>query len=257
MFSKEIVLVAAGSLVAGSLFGYLISSRWCGKKSFQTIFKSYEDNNPIVHYVTENSLREPKILEELRVYTQQNVAMSLMLTDPLQAQFFRLLLNMLDAKKCIEVGTYTGYNALNCALALPSDGMVYALDISEEYVNHGKPFFEKANVAEKIDIRIAPAGETMDQLISQGHAGTFDFVYIDADKPGYDMYYEKGLMLVRKGGLIVLDNMLQHGKVVQSKETWNISTQSIDKLNKKIKSDNRVQISFFNLGDGVTFCRKL
>lgn len=214
MNSKEMSLlagVATGSLIVGGLFGYYVSSRKGGKASggrdpnADRVHKATgEFASDLDKYVLSNSAQEPAILSELREYTCKNVSLSIMLTDPIEAQLFRILLSMLNARKCVEVGVYTGYNSLNMAMSIPSDGIVYALDISSEFVSHGQQFFEKANVGDKIDVRIAPAAETLDKLIAEGHAGTIDFIFIDADKTGYETYYEKGLVLLRQGGIIAL-----------------------------------------------------
>ena len=258
---KELALlagVAVGSLIAGSFIGYHFASNKSVVRNLSTANRRQE---PVNKYVAEISLREPEILKELREYTQQYVDRSTMLTDPVQTQLFQLLLSSINAKKCMEVGTYTGYNALNCALTIPDDGTVYALDVSDEYVSKGKQFFKKSNVGHKIDIRIGPAVVTMDHLINDGHSGTFDFIYIDADKENYDNYYEKGLLLLRRGGIIALDNMLQRGRVVDMTQymtpDYRRAAEAIHKLNEKIKIDSRVQLSFLNIADGVSLCRKI
>lgn len=263
--SKELSLlagVAAGSLAVGGLVGYLLTGRnknEDGEKLFSK--KSYEFKDPITEYVIANSSREPQVLKELHEHTLKNVDMGVMLSDPIQCQFFRLLLHTLDAKKCLEVGVFTGYNVLNCALCMPTGGKVYGLDVNERWVNHGRPFFKKAGVEDKVEIRIAPAADSMDQLISEGHSGSFDFIYVDADKPGYDIYYEKGLTLLRKGGIIAFDNMLQKGYVAALDKPMEPCQRedavALDKLNKKLHHDQRVQISFLAIADGVYFARKL
>ena len=212
-------------------------------------------------YIAENSLREPSILKELREHTVANVPLAKMLTDPCESQFFRVLLNMLDAKRCMEVGTYTGYNALSCALTIPSDGIVYALDIEESFVREGYPFFERAGVKDKIITKIAPALDTMDELIASGDRETFDFIYVDADKPGYTKYLDRAMILLRSGGIVALDNTLQGGRVIDLKAPMSDDRRSdaeaIHALNKSLRMDNRFQLSFLNISDGVTLCRKI
>jgi len=269
--TKELVGAVATGTVVGCLIGYTLTKRlsttsssqfkssWDGSRD-NIVQKSFNSANPMDGYVVENSLNVPKVLEELEKYTLSNVAKSGMLTDPVEGQLFRVLLRMLNAKKCVEVGTYTGYNALNMALSIPTDGKVFALDIEETNVNHGKPFFQRAGVSEKIDIRIGPATDGLDQLIKEGHAGTIDFVFIDADKNNYDVYYEKALVLLRTGGMIAIDNAFQGGRVLDpSQYTGDRRTnaESLHKLNKKVMNDTAVIASLLKIADGVNLCLKL
>lgn len=254
--------IAVSSFVAGGIVAKFLSSPCQPEEAApaQTVASSTEVR-PYSKYVSDNSLREPSILKELREHTVANVSRSMMLTDPVECQLLRVILNMLDAKRCIEVGTYTGYNALSCALTIPADGVVYALDVSEAYVKEGYPFFEKANVKDKIIVKIAPALESMDQLITEGQGETFDFIYIDADKLNYENYLDRALLLLRVGGVAVLDNTLQRGRVANLTEEMSIehrhAAEYMDKLNKKIRLDNRFQLSFLDISDGVTICRKI
>jgi len=254
--------VAAGSLAVGGLIGYYLTGNHKTQDNGKLAsLKSYSKEDPITKYIDANSSREPQVLKELREHTLKNVDMGIMLSDPVQCQFFRLLLNTLNAKKCLEVGVFTGYNVLNCALCVPTGGKVYGLDVSERWVNEGRPFFKKAGVEDKIEIRIAPAADSLDQLITEGHAGSFDFVYVDADKTSYDTYYEKALTLLREGGIIAFDNMLQKGYVAMLDKPMEPcqldDAVALDKLNKKLHHDQRVQISFLGIADGVYFARKL
>ena len=155
----------------------------------------------------------------------------------------------------MEVGTFTGYSALAVALALPEDGRLVACDVSEEWTAIGRRYWEEAGVAHKIDLRLAPALETLDRLLAEGHAGTFDFVFIDADKEGYDAYYERALVLLRTGGLIALDNTLWEGKVLDAAVT-DPDTEAIRALNTKLTGDERVTLSLVPVGDGLTLARK-
>jgi len=259
--------VAAGSLIAGGLLGYYLGKGKChvkskgGEMTDENEGKSFLiRDSPVMTYIVENSGREPEILKELREYTMANVDMAVMVTDPLQCQLFKILLKTLDAKKCIEVGVFTGYNVLNVALCLPAGGKVYGLDISERWVNHGRQFFKKANVEDKIDITIGPAADSLEKLINEGHAGTIDFIYIDADKESYNTYYEKSLVLLRPGGIIAFDNMLQAGHVAALDKITKPSRLSacvaLDRLNKKLHKDERVEVSFLNIADGVYFAMK-
>ena len=172
-----------------------------------------------------------------------------------QGEFMDLLLKLLGAKKCLEIGTFTGYSALVTAQALPADGKVICCDVSDDYTKIGKPFWAEAGVAHKIDLRIAPAVETLDALLEDGQAGTFDFLFIDADKHNYDHYYERGLQLLKTGGLIGIDNTLWSGKVIDD-EAQDADTVALRILNAKIHADPRVQVSMLPIGDGLTLCRK-
>lgn len=229
----------------------------------RSVFKSYDDESgdPVDRYIVNQSLREPVVLKELRMYTRENVEIPECLTDPIEAQFFRLLLNMLNAKKCLEIGMYTGYNTLSCALTIPPDGIVYALEINQKFIDVAQRFFKKAEVDNRIEILSGDAVDAMDRLIQENHAGTFDFIYVDADKHDYDKYLEKGLELLRYGGVIALDNTLYQGLVVEFDERADKvlldRAKALHELNKKIKMDDRFQLSLLKIADGVTICRKI
>lgn len=215
-------------------------------------------NNPVAVYIAKNSVRENDILRRLREKTIQELKENTMISAPEQVQLISMLLKLMNAKKAIEIGVFTGYNILNIAMALPKDGKVIGCDISADYVNMGKPFFAEAGVSDKIDLRIQSAVKTLDELLTAGEGGTFDFIYIDADKPSMDTYYEKALQLVRTGGLIGLDNVLWDGKVLNPELHHDDErTNVIVKLNEKIHKDSRVEMSLVPFADGLTLCRKL
>jgi predicted O-methyltransferase YrrM len=205
-------------------------------------------------YLLENSVREPEILQELRAETAQH-PMNQMQIAPEQGQFMALLVQLIGARKTLEVGVFTGYSSLVVALALPADGTLVACDVSEEYTAIARRYWEKAGVAHKIDLRLAPALETLDQLLADGQANQFDFAFIDADKSSYPDYYERSLHLVRPGGLIAVDNVLWSGRVADPQEADN-RTEKIRAFNAKLYADERIDLSLVPIADGLTLARK-
>jgi len=181
--------------------------------------------------------------------------MNLMQISPEQGQLMALLVRLLGAKKTLEVGVFTGYSSLVVALALPPDGKLIACDVSEEYTTIARRFWQEAKVADKIDLQLGPAVETLDRLLEQGEAGTFDFAFIDADKSNYDAYYERALHLLRAGGVIAIDNVLWSGDVADP-SVQDARTNAIRQLNQKIHQDDRVLISLLPIGDGLTLAMK-
>ncbi|MBO6521406.1 MAG: class I SAM-dependent methyltransferase [Rhodospirillales bacterium] len=206
-------------------------------------------------YMLDVSLREHPVMRALRDETADHAHAGMQIS-PEQGQFMQMLVRMLGAKTCIEVGTFTGYSALAVALALPDGGRLVACDISEEFTKIGKPFWEKAGVADKIDLRIAPATESLDAMIAAGETGSYDFAFIDADKPGYPDYFERCLKLLRPGGVIAVDNIFMGGSAADP-ETESANAQAMRKFNAALKDDTRVEISLIPIGDGLTLARKV
>ena len=174
---------------------------------------------------------------------------------PEQGALMGNLIRLIAAKKTIEVGTYTGYSAMAVALALPDDGEVVACDVSEEWTSVAKKAWEKAGIANKIDLQLAPASNTLDALLAEGKEGSFDFAFIDADKTNYQIYYEQCFKLIRQGGVIVIDNVLWGGAVTDSNRN-DADTEAIRDLNQFIATDERVSISMIPVGDGLTVAVK-
>jgi predicted O-methyltransferase YrrM len=203
----------------------------------------------VARYIEGHAVRERPVLRDLRAATA-SVKYSGMQIGADQGQFMAMLVKLVGAKRCLEIGTYTGYSALAVALALPKDGSIVCCDVSEEWAAVGKPFWKKAGVAKKIDLRIAPALETLKKL-----KGPFDFVFIDADKPNYVNYYERCLKLVRRGGLIAVDNVLWSGEVANESANDPL-TAALKKFNDHVHRDKRVELAMLSIGDGLTLLRK-
>ena len=208
----------------------------------------------LYRYLVDHSVHEPEVLTALRHETAQH-PMAQMQIAPEQGQFMALLVQLLGVKKALEVGVFTGYSALRVALALPPEGQLVACDVSEEYTAIARRYWEKAGVAAKIDLRIAPAAETLNELIQAGETNSFDFAFIDADKSGYPTYYEQVLQLVRPGGLIVLDNVLWSGQVADP-TVQDRRTNTLRALNEAIHQDDRVVASLIPIADGLTLAMK-
>lgn len=208
----------------------------------------------VYSYLKDNSLREPEILKQLRDKTNSTFEARMQIS-PEQGQFMRLLIEILGAKKTLDIGTFTGYSALTVALSLANNGKVIACDTNVEWTNMAKDFWGMANVSHKIDLKLGPALQTLDQLLSDGESATFDFAFIDADKQNYISYYEKSLALLRTGGLIAIDNVLWGGQVANS-AIQDSDTVIIRELNSRILADERVTISLLPIGDGLTLARK-
>ena len=210
-------------------------------------------DDALYDYVLKHSLREHPAQAALRAATRAHPHAGMQIS-PEQGQFMALLVRLLGAHNTIEVGVFTGYSALSVALALPNDGRLLACDISDEYTRIGKPYWEQAGVAHKIDLQLAPAVATLDARLAAGAAGTYDFAFIDADKTAYDGYYERCLRLLRPGGLIAIDNTLWGGSVARPAES--ADTAALQTLNDKLHRDERIDLSLLPVGDGLSLARK-
>ncbi len=211
-------------------------------------------SDQLYDYLLLSSLREPDILRRLRVETAP-YPHSMMQTAPEQGQFMALLLQIIGAVNTIELGVYTGYSSLWTAMALPTQGRIIACDINEEWTSMARRYWQEAGVAEKVDLRLAPAIETLDALLEAGKHGTFDFVFIDADKENYDPYYERSLELLRPGGLIAVDNVLWSGRVADP-QARDDATLAIRAFNLKLRDDDRIKLSLVPIADGLTLALK-
>ena len=205
-------------------------------------------------YLVDVSVREPPILRELREETAK-LPMAMMQIGAEQGQFMRLLIELIGARRAVEVGTFTGYSALCVAEAMGPQGRLIACDVSEEYTAVARRYWARAGVAERIDLRLGPAVATLDDLLAKGAAGSIDFVFIDANKTDYDAYFERALRLLRPGGLIAVDNVLWSGSVADPTAD-DEDTNAIRALNRKLATDERVSLSLLPIGDGLTLARK-
>jgi predicted O-methyltransferase YrrM len=215
--------------------------------------RTVQIDESLFKYLLDHTLREHPAQAGLREATRTHPYAGMQIS-PDQGQFMALLVKLLGARRTIEVGTFTGYSALTVALALPDDGRVLACDISDEYTRVGRPFWNQAGVAHKIELVLAPALETLDARLAAGEAGSYDFAFIDADKANYDHYYERCLKLVRAGGLIALDNMLWGGAVALPAK--DADTAALQALNAKLHRDERVDNALLTVGDGLALARK-
>ena len=205
-------------------------------------------------YYLRVSLREADVLRRLREETA-GLPEGQMQIAPEQGQFMALLVELIGARRTIEVGVFTGYSSLAVALALPADGHIVACDVSEAWTAIARRYWDEAGVAHKIELRLAPAIETLDSLIAAGEAGAYDFAFIDAEKTEYADYYERVLELVRPGGLVAIDNVLWGGRVADP-DTNDDDTNAIRAFNEALKGDERVTLSMVPSADGLTLARK-
>ncbi len=209
---------------------------------------------PLYEYLLAVSLREHPTLARLRAETAGHPRVNMQI-GPEQGQFMALLAKLIGAQHCIEVGVFTGYSSLAVALALPPTGRLVACDVNEDYTAIAQRYWNEAGVAGKIDLRIAPALETLDALLAGGERGRYDFAFIDADKGAYEAYYERLLELLRPGGLLAVDNTLWNGAVADPADR-DPDTVAIRAFNEKLRDDGRVDLSLVPIGDGLTLARK-
>lgn len=205
-------------------------------------------------YLLAVGVREPDVLARLRAETAR-LPMARMQISPEQGQFMGLLIRLMGARRCLEVGTFTGYSALVCALAMPPDGVLIAMDISEEWTAVARRYWLEAGVADRIRLRLGPAADTLAELAAGPDRGSYDFLFVDADKTGYARYFEFGLELLRPGGLMVFDNVLWGGRVADPADN-DADTVAIRELNRRLRQDERVDICLVPIGDGLTLARK-
>ncbi len=211
-------------------------------------------SDALYDYLLSVSLREFPLLRRLREETAGD-SMARMQIAPEQGQFMAMLTELLGARRALEIGVYTGYSALCVASALPEDGELIACDVSEEWTAVARRYWKEAGVMGKIDLRLAPAIETLESLLAEGQAGRFDLAFIDADKAEYTAYYERSLALLRPGGLIMVDNTLWGGEVINA-DDHSEDTEAIRAFNTMVQADERVSLSLVPIGDGLTLARK-
>lgn len=217
--------------------------------------KTLNLNSQLYHYLLSVSLKEAKILREIRLEGEKH-PLGKMQIAPEQAQFMALLVKLMGAKKIIEIGVFLGYSSTAMALALPNDGELIACDNNPEFVYIACKYWKKAQLQDKISLHLAPAEDTLNELINLGKENTFDVIFIDADKSNYDKYYEKSLILLRSGGLIIIDNVLWSGRVADNNSNDN-RTRKLRDFNAKLYNDDRTEISMLPIGDGLTLARKI
>jgi caffeoyl-CoA O-methyltransferase len=208
----------------------------------------------LVDYIRSVSHPEPDLLRRLREETAAD-PMARMQITPEQGWLLRLLIGLAGARRTIEVGVFTGYSSTCVAMALPADGRIVACDISEKWTQIARRYWREAGVEEKIDLRLAPASDTLDALLREGQAGSFDFAFIDADKTGYARYYDRCFELLRPGGLIAVDNTLWYARVIDE-TVQDEDTVALRAFNRKLAADTRIDLVLLPVGDGLTLARK-
>lgn len=217
--------------------------------------RSIQLNDALIDYVQAKGVREHPVLARCRAETAALGAPARMQIGPEQGALMALLVKLTGAERILEIGVFTGYSSLALSLALPEHGRLFACDVSEEWTNRARGYWADAGVAHKIVLALKPARETLDRLIGAGEAGTFDLAFIDADKESYDAYYERCLTLLRPGGLIIVDNVLWNGAVIDARDTTP-DTRAIRALNDKLAGDPRIDLALLPMGDGITLARK-
>ncbi len=210
-------------------------------------------NEPLYKYFVQHSVREPEVLSRLREETSR-LEMSVMQISPEQGQFLSLLIKLLNVQRAIEVGVFTGYSSLAVAMSLPEDGLLVACDINKEWTDMARRFWKEADVEKKIQLKLGPAVTSLQALVDSGEQNQFDYAFIDADKTNYRNYYELCLTLVKPGGIILIDNVLWGGAVIDDSDQSE-DTIAIRELNEFILNDTRIDLSMLPLADGLTLIR--
>jgi predicted O-methyltransferase YrrM len=210
-------------------------------------------SDELAAYVVEVGAREPEVLARLREETAA-IPQHGMQIAPEEGAFLAMLAELTGSRRCIEIGTFTGYSSTAVSLRLPEDGRMVCCDVSEEWTSVARKYWAEAGVADKIDLRIGPAADTLDGLLAEGGEASYDFAFVDADKSGYDGYYERLLRLVRAGGLIAFDNTLWGGEVLDPAPE-DEDTRAIQALNRKLADDDRISLCLLPVADGVTLAR--
>jgi caffeoyl-CoA O-methyltransferase len=216
--------------------------------------RSIQLTDSLHEYLLSVSLREHDLLRRLREETAPDPAARMQIS-PEQGQFMALLARLMDARRCLEIGVFTGYSSLALALALPDDARIVACDVNERWTSVARRYWAAAGVAHKVELRLATAMETLEALLAAGEAGRFDFAFLDADKENYPGYYERALALLRPGGLLVADNTLWSGRVADP-EHAEPATVALRHFNELLHHDERVDLSLVPIGDGLTLARK-
>lgn len=256
MISRSVSFIACSWILSAGSQAIPFDSVQRKSMSSQAKFKKPKIISQAVHdYVLQKGFNEDSVVEELRLSTA-NHPRSVMMGDPVEAAMFKVLLPAIGAKKILEVGVFTGYTTLVMAQAIGKDGKIVGLDINNDFVSIAKPYWEKAGVSDQIEMRFAPAKDSMKDLLDEGHAESFDFIFIDADKVNYKVYYDIGLQLLRKNGIIAIDNVLWNGKVLDEATFQDEDTVAIREVTDFVQNDDRVDHVLLPFADGVTLVRK-
>lgn len=227
-----------------------------GRLRGQTLGTANKITPELQEYILRVGVREHPVLERCREETRRDLPDRVeMQIAPEQGAFLALLVRLLGARRALEVGVFTGYSGLAVALALPSDGQLVACEMDRDFARRARRYWEDAGVVDRVDLRLGPGLETLESLIEEGAAGTFDLAFIDADKTGYDDYYELCLTLLRSGGVVAFDNTLWGGSVLDASDR-SADTLAIRALNEKLARDERVDLALTTIGDGLTLALK-